>query len=114
MDTTDQAPFDIDVACSLSAPELVERGNEWGQLLADAEDVTELAEGYALRFPNRDAWITRAAALIVAERKCCPFFGFTLSFDRDNGPVWLRITGPGDVKSFIRDQVIPANLRPAA
>lgn len=114
MDTTiDEAPFDIDVACSLSAPEQAERGEEFARLFADAEEVAELPEGYALKFPNRDAWITRAVELIVAERKCCPFFGFTLAFEPGGGPVWLHVVGPGEVKAFIREQVVPAHLRPA-
>ena len=114
MDTTiDEATFDIDVACSLSAPEQVERGQQFERLFADAEEVAELSQGYALKFPNRDAWITRAVELIVAERKCCPFFGFILAFEANGGPVWLHITGPGEVKAFLREQVVPAHLRPA-
>ena len=110
---TDEATFDIDIACSLPAAEQAERGQEFERLFADAEDVSELADGYALKFPNRDAWITRAVDPIVAERKCCPFFGFTLTFEPDGGPVWLDITGPGEVKAFIRGQVVPAHLRAA-
>jgi hypothetical protein len=110
--TTDNTDSDIDIACSLSAAERVERGGEFERLFAAAEDVDELAEGYALKFPNRDAWIMRAVELIVAERKCCPFFGFTLVFEQDGGPVWLHVAGPGEVKAFIREQVVPAHLRP--
>ena len=110
---TDDATFDIDVACSLSAAEQAERGQDFERLLVDAEDVAELADGYALKFPNRDRWITRAVELIVAERKCCPFFGFTLAFEPDGGAVWLRIVGPGEVKAFIREQVLPPRLRPS-
>ncbi len=109
---TDDSSFDIDIACSLSATEQVERGGDLEQLLAEAEDVAELPAGYALKFPNRDAWITRAVELIIAERKCCPFFGFTLVFEPDGGPVWLHIAGPGEVKAFIREQVVPSHLRP--
>jgi hypothetical protein len=112
MDTTvDQSSFDIAIACSLSAAERMARGDEWGQLLAGAEDVIERADGYALRFPNSDAWVSRAVKLIVAERKCCPFFGFALTFDPDGGPIWLQISGPGEVKTYIREQVVPVHLR---
>ena len=111
MTTTNDVGFDIDIACSLSAAEQAKRGDDFAHLFADAEDVAELAEGYALRFPNRDTWITRAEALIVAERKCCPFFGFTLAFEPDGGPVWLHIVGPGAVKAFIREQMVPAHLQ---
>ncbi len=104
----------IDIACSLSAAELVEREQAFESLLVDAEEVAELEDGYALKFPNRDAWITGAVELIVAERKCCPFFGFMLVFEPDEGPVWLHITGLGEVKAFIREQILPPNLQPPA
>lgn len=110
---TDDTTFDIDIACSLSVAEQAERGEEWGRLLADAEVVTELSEGYGLRFPNRDAWVTRAVEVIIAERKCCPFFAFSLTFEPGGGPLWLHISGPGEVKSFIREQVVPSHLRSA-
>ncbi len=108
---TDNAAFDI--ACSLSATEQAERGGEWAEILAEAEEVAELAEGYALRFPNRDAWITRAVELVIAERKCCPFFGFTLAFEQGGGSVWLHIAGPGEVKASIREHMVPVHLRPS-
>jgi hypothetical protein len=111
MDTTvNQSTFNIDIACSLTPAERKERGDEWGQLLAAAEAVAEVTDGYALRFPNRDAWITTAAQVIVAERKCCPFFGFAMIIESNGGPVWLHITGPREVKGFIRDTVVPSHL----
>jgi hypothetical protein len=109
--TTD-ATFDI--ACSLSAAQKVERGAAFADLFADAEDVAELPDGYALRFPSQDAWITRAAELITAERKCCPFFRFALAFEPNGGPVWLHIAGPAEIKPFIREQMVPAHVRPRA
>jgi hypothetical protein len=110
--TTDSSPFELGVACSLTAGERVERGQGWEDLLADAEEVRELAEGYALKFPNRDAWITQAVELIVSERKCCPFFRFSLAFEPEGGPVWLHIEGQGEVKSFIKEGMLPRQLRP--
>lgn len=74
--------------------------------------MAELPDGYALKFPNRDAWISRAVEPIVAERKCCAFFGFTLAFESSGGPVWLHVVGPGEVKGFIREQVVPGHLLP--
>jgi hypothetical protein len=111
---TDSEPLDIDIdiACSLSAAEKAERGQEFSRLFADAEDVAKLADGYALKFPNRHAWVIQAAKVIIAERKCCPFFVFTLDFEVNGGPVWLHVRGPGAVKAFIRESVVPPHLRP--
>jgi hypothetical protein len=78
----------------------------------DAEEIVELADGYSLRFPNCDSWITQAVELVIAERTCCPFFGFTLAFEADGGPVWLHIVGPGEVKTLIWELLVPAHLRP--
>ena len=109
---TDEGSFDPDFACSLSATELVERGQEFARLFADAEEVAELGSGYALRFPNRDSWITEAVDLVITERKCCPFFCFTIAFEANEGPVWLHVVGPGEVKTLIWESMVPAHLRP--
>lgn len=109
-ETTDTS-FDIAIACRLTAEEQAQRGEDFARLFESAEDVAELPDGYALKFPNRDAWITRAVQLIVAERKCCPFFRFTLAFEPEEGPVWLHIAGPGDVKDWIGGQCVPPRLR---
>lgn len=104
----------FDLACSLSAAEQARRGQDFAHLFADALDVTELGDGYAFKFPNRDAWISRAVELVIAERKCCPFFGFTLAFEPDGGPVWLQVVGPGEVKALILEHMVPSQLRPSA
>jgi hypothetical protein len=104
--------LDIDLACSLTAAERRDRGDDWHQLLAGADEVRELEDGFALRFRSDEGWIARASALIVAERTCCPFFRFTLDFEPGEGPVWLHIAGPGGVKAFIWDQMLPSGRRP--
>jgi hypothetical protein len=109
---TDDGRLDRDIACSLSVRELEERGQEFARLFADAEEVVELADGYAFRFPNHDSLITKGVELVIAERKCCPFFGFTLAFEANGGPVWLHVLGPGDVKMLIWELMVPAHLRP--
>jgi hypothetical protein len=112
--TTDDTSFDINLACSLTAAERAERGDQFAHLFADAEEIAELSDGYASKFPNRDSWITRAVELVAAERKCCPFFGFTLAFEPNGGPVWLHIVGTGEVKTLIREQMLPSHLRPSS
>jgi hypothetical protein len=108
---TDGVSIDLDIACGLSATERVERGQEFASLFAGAEEVAELVDGYALKFPNRDAWIMRAVEMIIAERKCCSFFAFTLALEANGGPVWLHVVGPGEVKTLIWELMVPAHLR---
>ncbi len=40
--------------------------------------------------------------LIHAERQCCSFLTFELLFEPDHGPIWLRVRGSEEVKSFLR------------
>ena len=47
-------------------------------LFAEVLSIEELANGYAFRFPDDAAFLTMAAAFIVHEKECCPFFDFTL------------------------------------
>ncbi len=108
--TINRTSEDIDLACSLTAAEQADRGQEFEHLFADATAVIELDEGYALAFPNHDTWITRAVEIVIAERKCCPFFRFSFDFEADGGPVWLHIMGPDEVKPFIRDRLVPSHL----
>ena len=72
-------------------------------LVAAAEDTRELPDGYAFRMPAA-SWM-KAAEWVSLERRCCPFFTFALEQTRDEGPVWLRITGPDGVKAFLREEL---------
>lgn len=65
------------VACSLSADDAGERGTEWRDLLAGAQQET-LPEGLRVTVPIERAGAI--AALVAAEQECCPFFDFRLQF----------------------------------
>lgn len=71
-------------------------------LIAGVREIKELPNGYALRYAAEPARLTEAAEFIEGERQCCPFYTFTLEVGANNGPIWLRITGPKAAKSFIR------------
>ena len=94
---TDEVPL----ACTLSGSEQVTRKEEVNDLFKHVQQVNELADGYAFRFPGSD---TRANALmqfITFERGCCPFFTFALVFEPEQGPIWLHLRGPEGVKAII-------------
>jgi hypothetical protein len=66
-----------------------------------AEEIQELAQGYALRLPNAaDLWLA-LATFVEYERRCCPFFHFTLTVEPNNGPLWLILTGPIGAKALL-------------
>ena len=71
-------------------------------LLGAVQEKSELPQGYAFRLPPSS--LITAAEWISFERRCCPFFIFVLEQSRDEGALWLRITGPEGVKAFIREE----------
>ena len=112
-DTTPDSPF----ACNLSAMDdglrhrhqvLVER------LHPRILEIAELPGGYGFCLPSDDDLVLIIAEFITLERRCCPFIDFTLDISRDNGPMWLRLTGRDGIKPFLRaefgiDQAIGAS-----
>jgi hypothetical protein len=92
-------------ACNISALTSAERARRQDlsrTLLTAVQEKSELRDGYAFRLPS-SAWMT-AAEWVSFERKCCPFFAFELEQPKDDGPVWLRITGSDGVKAFIEEE----------
>src|SRR6266545_4451753 len=90
-------------ACNLSALTRSERAlhaRRAQALLSAVQERTELPNGYAFRLPPAE--LVTAAQWVAFERRCCPFFTFELEQARDQGPLWLRITGSEGVKAFIR------------
>lgn len=74
------------------------------RVFASAQEVRKLSTGYAWRLPNETNLLQTVVAFLSYERLCCPFFHFTLEVEPDEGPVWLRITGAIDVKSFLQSE----------
>jgi hypothetical protein len=60
----------------------------------------ELPSGYGFRLAAQD--VPLVAEWVGYEAKCCPFFSFEMQLARDQGPLWLRITGSEGVKAFIK------------
>ena len=91
-------------ACDMTALEPPTRQQHIAttQALFEAvEFVDELPNGYAFRLPNESEVLMRVARFVANERRCCPFFGFGLELEPENGPLWLRLTGREGVKPFI-------------
>jgi hypothetical protein len=94
---------DVPVACCLPDAELREReATLLAQFRSGVIAMEEVPDGYVFRIPGDNKWIAVAAALIVAERECCPFLTFTLAFAPNMGPVDVRVTGPAGTKDFLR------------
>jgi hypothetical protein len=61
-----------------------------------------LSDGYEFQFPSDPKTIAMIAEWAAGERLCCPFFDIQLHLEREDGPFWLRLTGPKGTKEFIK------------
>ena len=64
----------------------------------------EVPDGYSFRVGNEHLTTDQLVEWVNLERQCCPFFGFKILWEPENGPVWLQLTGPQGVKDFILDE----------
>jgi hypothetical protein len=63
----------------------------------------DLPDGYAFRFSaNKLAELVR---FIDNERKCCPFMTFLLQIEPQDGPIWLRMTGPEGTRGVLQAEL---------
>lgn len=89
-------------SCSLSPTEYSGQVSEIGLILAKRQAMRELDNGYAFQFPGDDAdLVSRLTRWIVAERQCCTFLQFELTFAADQGPIWVSVVGSQEVKELV-------------
>lgn len=100
---------DKPIACNLSAldAEQRERREALFQRFAQrVEETQELENGYAFRCRmDSSNWMT-AAEFADLERRCCPFFEFTLQIMPASSSMWLQLTGGAGTKQFLTEQLI--------
>ena len=73
-------------------------------LLKLKKSMRELPDGYELELPADNKTYQLLTEWAYQERLCCPFFDIDLRFDRENGPLWLRLTGRPGTKEFIKTE----------
>jgi hypothetical protein len=73
-------------------------------LLKMKKSTRELPDGYEFEFPADDRTYHLLTEWAFQERLCCPFFDIDLRFDRESGPLWLRLTGRPGTKEFIKEE----------
>jgi hypothetical protein len=71
----------------------------------------ELPDGYEFELPADNKTYQLLTEWAYQERLCCPFFDIDLRFDREDGPLWLRLTGRPGTKEFIKEEFDLANSR---
>jgi hypothetical protein len=106
-----ESPF----ACNAFAlsPEIRKRHfEELGPaLLRLMKNTRELPDGYEFQFPADNKTYQLLTEWAFHERLCCPFFDIALRFDREGGPLWLRLTGRPGTKEFIKEEFDLAQSR---
>jgi hypothetical protein len=76
-------------------------------LLKLKKSTRELSDGYEFEFPADNNTYQLLTEWAFQERLCCPFLDIGLRFDREGGPLWLRLTGRTGTKEFIEEDFGP-------
>ena len=63
------------------------------EIFQAAQEVKELANGYAFKFENEPGRFRSLANFIEYEQLCCPFEGLAVEVEPFAGPIWLQLTG---------------------
>src|SRR5438034_5218498 len=80
-------------------------------LLKLKKSMRELPDGYELELPADNKAYQLLTEWAFQERLCCPFLDIGLRFDREGGPLWLRLTGRPGTKEFIKEEFKVGNSR---
>jgi hypothetical protein len=98
----------VPIACSLTEEGLVDRVDEWRQLLTTAVATVDAGDTSArLLLRDGDDVLVRAVDLAEREKACCAFFEFGLALDA--GGRWLTVAVPEDAAPILRDLLSLAN-----
>jgi hypothetical protein len=92
----------LDVICGHNESERAWLMETTQTCLRAMEECNELQDGYCFRFPGGDEWATRLAELCRQQQIFCPFLVFNLTRDSNNGPIYIKATGPQGAKPLIR------------
>lgn len=96
------------IACDMTAIPLSKRQTHLKtsrDLFSHIQEVRELPDGYKFHLRGDKEVLVNVAEFISLERLCCPFLAFRLDVEKEDGPVWLSLTGREGVKAFIREEV---------
>lgn len=89
----------------LTKEEVQERRNELLPIVLDTiRRVDEVEEGYVLVFESDDKEAALVSEWMLMERICNPFLRFQLSFESNNGPVSLQLSGRSGTKDFLQSE----------
>src|SRR6266581_5552750 len=73
-------------------------------LLKLKKSTRELPDGYEFELPPDKGTYQLLTEWAFQERLCCPFFDIDVRFERENGPLWLRLPAGLGLKEFIKEE----------
>jgi len=68
------------------------------------DEIVELEDGYAFRYPFESGMLQHIAEWIPLELKCCPFLEANVKINASEG-IKLTLTGPPEVKQFLLQEL---------
>lgn len=93
---------DLPIACTLDPAKYARRRDTLlPGLVAKAESAAVFPEGFRWSFRRSDGLMLALAAVIEAERRCCPFLRFQVTGEPADSPVVLEVTGPPGTRGFL-------------
>lgn len=94
---------ELPIVCSLRASEFQQRREGLlAHLVALATERRLTEEGASLEFATSEPVTALLAQVLAAERQCCRFLRFRVTFEPDLGPILLEITGPSGTCEFLQ------------
>jgi hypothetical protein len=92
------------LACDLSvfsAQGLEEHKSAFHSLWECKEAFQELDNGIRLQLPATAEMLATVFQFVANERLCCPFLDFTVEVRREQGPMYLSLTGRPGAKEVL-------------
>jgi hypothetical protein len=90
---------------ALSPSERARHSENTARLRSARVETRELQNGLRFRIATQGMDLAALGDWVALERRCCPFFGFAIEVEPDDGAVWLSLTGDEGVKDFIRLEI---------
>ena len=95
------------IACNLDVFTPAEReqhmavGRRFKAVIVSAQ---ELPNGQRLGIKADPGSLALLAEFVEGERRCCPFFEFTIRLEPGSAALWLDLTGPEGTREFIGEE----------
>ena len=94
-------PQSTPIACTLNGSQVVERVQLWRDIIKQATQHVDIANGIRLSFRSDPALIGEIASLAAQEQACCAFYTFVLSIV--DGGAQLDVIAPPEATELVNE-----------